>query len=324
MLERLRVTSVLLVALLALAGCRPAADEFSVREKVYGDAAEAFRRGEFDALDEMLGAQFGKKLRTPSGIWQGGVALTGVYETMRGEEFGAMGSKAAAWMQQRPQSPYAPLALASFYRRQGCRPCGQGGEEGDRRRRRGAWEHALRVLESNRQRSSRVPEWHNLRLQLATSLQYPDERMQQLYAEAVQAEPAYFPTRFAWVSYLARSGDKAGIRVEAAARAVLQEAPSPDRDAMYARMLWWAVQDRDWDALIRWPGVNGFMLDKSFEALLSRYPEDWNRNNYARFMCLAGRHATARRLMHEHVAVPRAWNSEDEFRACIMDAIAPD
>jgi len=314
----------LLGAVLALAACErygpqpspfgatPGSSEFEVRGEVYSHAADLYRSEDFVALDAMLAEQFGKKLRTPSGIWQAGVALAGIL----GEEDDGKKSedRARRWLRSRPDSPFAPLVLAGTMYRNGCSCTGNDADA--KRQRRENYIEAMRVLEEHRPQSSGIPEFHELQVELATGLGLSEAKVRQYYDEGVRQEPNYFPLRFAWVSYLARQ-DNPAVRVEAAARETTREPASPERDALYGRMLWWAVQDSDWERLLAWNGIDWPTFDRSFASMLASYPDDWNRNNYARFACLAGHRERTRALMADRKPLAGVWRSELEFNQCM-------
>jgi hypothetical protein len=104
--------------------------------------------------------------------------------------------------------------------------------------------------------------------------------------------------------------------VEQAARATLSEAPFDDRDALYARMLWWAAEAHYGDRLFALLPVDWPTFARSFDALLEQYPDDWNRNNYARFACLAGHRDRAIELMTGHAPLGSVWHPAQELRSC--------
>lgn len=337
-MSALRVGAALLVALALCAGDRVLASpakpiagavqpakggtsEFDVRARVYSAAADMFARSDFAALDARLAEQYGGKLRTPSGVWQGGVTFAGITDSAFADGAAAE-AKARAWLVARPASPFAPIALVAILRKTACAGCGLEADEATRSRRAEDYELAMQVLEQYESRSAAIPEWHNQKLLLGTGLRLPEARMREFYEKALRLEPGYFPVRFAWVSYQARQ-QEAMRRVVAAARATAQEPPYPDRDALNARMLWWAIQSEGWEQLPAWEGVDWPALDHSFTALLASYPDDWNRNNYARIACLAGHPERTIALMKGRSPQSRAWSSDLEFRHCTTVASTP-
>jgi len=329
----------LLSTLLVLAGCdaarqalsslasdrakvRSESHEVFVRTLAYDSGVVVYQRGNFEGLDKILGKAQSEGQRTPSGLWRGGLVLSGIQDSIGDVEsaadFAAAEAKARQWMASRPTSPYAPIVLAYVYEAKAC-SCARRGSKPLPPAERRAWNmKALAVLAGNPQARS-LGEYHNLAVELADRIGYDEATVRSYYRNGVQAQPGYFPTRFAWISYLARQKDGAK-RVEQAAREALAEPPFPDRDALYARMLWWAAQNAYGDELFEQVPVDWPTFEKSFDAMLAQYPDGWNRNNYARFACLAGHRERARALMQGHEPMDGIWDSEEEFEACTAEA----
>ena len=56
---------------------------------------------------------------------------------------------------------------------------------------------------------------------------------------------------------------------------------------MYARIYWYASQAQFDDDLFGKSMVDWPKMKAGFEDVISRYPDSWNINNYAKFACLA-------------------------------------
>jgi len=331
-----KLRDLLLASLLLLAGCDALSRGLAslladARKPVLGDSKEfvfrnlayevgklKYERSDFASLDELLGKAQAESQRTPSGLWRYGVVLSGVKDEIGDVEsaadFAAAEAKARLWLASRPASPYAPLALAYVYEAKACN-CARRGRTPPPPAERQAWNlKALGVLTGNPQ-SHAVGEQFNLAVQIADHIGYDEAKVRAYYQAGVRAQPGFFPTRFAWVSYLARQPDGAR-RVEQAARDALAEPAFPDRDSLYARMLWWAAQAQYGDELFDQVPVDWPTFEKSFDAMLAAYPDGWNRNNYARFACMAGHRDRAAALMQGHEPMSEVWTSQEEFDAC--------
>jgi hypothetical protein len=336
-----RFKLILLCALLALGGCDALArgmasllagartsplgesKEFVFRNLAYEVGKLKYERAEFESLDELLAKAEAEGQRTPSGLWRYGVVLSGVKDAIGDVEsaaaFAAAEAKARRWLATRPSSHYAPLVLAYVYEAKACN-CARRGRTPPPPAERQAWNlKALGVLAGNPQ-SNAVGERHSLAVQLADHIGYEEGVVRAHYRNGVRVQPGYFPARFAWVSYLARRPDGAR-RVEQAARETRAEPPFPDRDSLYARMLWWAAQTEYGDELFEKVPVDWPTFEKSFDAMLAAYPDGWNRNNYARFACLAGHRDRAAALMQDHEPMAEVWQSQEEFDACTTEAV---
>jgi len=326
----------LLAALLVVAGCdklsslaaggsKPAFidnSELMFRNLAYEIGKLKYGKSDFAALDALLGKAQAQAQRTPSGLWRYGLVLNGVQDAIGEVDspagFAAAEAKARQWLAARPDSPYAPIVLAYVYQAKACH-CAREGDRPLPPAEQKAWnDKALSAL-SEHPRSLAVGERHALEVQLGTALGDDEATMRAFYQDGVRVQPGYFPLRFAWIDYLAAQPDGAR-RVEQAARAALSEAPFPDRDGLYARMLWYAAQTQYEDELFEEVPVDWPTFDRSFAALLAAYPDGWNRNNYARFACMAGHPERSAALMADHQPMGEVWDSQEEFDDCTATA----
>jgi hypothetical protein len=301
-----------------------AADEFDEREAAITTAQALYQAESFDALDRLLEKLLHEQSRTPSGLWLSGLVHMGMHDfgarPHNEAEWLAQRERAQRWLAKRPQSEQARFDLANtafeHARALGCGQCTVLDEAQRPALFAAALQRAQQQFEVARRQGVSDPHYFAQMLLLAQLQERPPEAIEPLLAELAQQAPGYYPAWFGAVDfYKGRDPAHARERIEALARRAMQASAATEGKSMYARIWWYAAQS-GFDPFAA-KGADWTLFDAAFRDVMSRYPDDWNRNNYASFACQSGHAERARELMFGHEPLPQAWDSQEQFEACI-------
>ena len=119
-------------------------------------------------------------------------------------------------------------------------------------------------------------------------------------------------------SYYAPKWGGSAADIERFARWAVQRTRSTEGWGMYARIYWFAAQSQFGDRLfidswIEWPDMK-----KGIDDILSRYADDWNLANFAKFSCLAGDVEKTKELLGQmdEAASWLVWNDHRDYQRC--------
>ncbi len=277
-----------------------------VRAEIRLAVEDAFGKRDFAKLEQMASSYLADRSRTPSGVWKltvfyGGLGTTMERASKSDVDWTAIEQKMADWVKQYPNSPAARIAYAEaldghawFFR-----GFGSAGEVAA-----DAWPKFRKYQEKARARlladkkiASKDPAWYEFMLRLANAQGWSRKAHEALLAEALSKEPEYYPSYFAAALYHSPKWHGDMAQLEKFADDATKRTQRSEGKSMYAR-IYWAVLGADCDCdFIMKKSVDWPKLKVAFDDLISRYPESWNLNNYARFACMAGDKDTTRSLI---------------------------
>jgi hypothetical protein len=160
------------------------------------------------------------------------------------------------------------------------------------------------------------PNWYVQMINLAGSQSWPRDRFLELIHQATAAFPSSYQIYFTAAIYMTpRWGGSVHDVVRFADYAVTQT-QKKEGQSLYARILW-SVADY-LDANLAGPEVDWQRLSAGFLDIIKRYPDDWNKNSYAKFACDAQDAKAARRalsLMAGNIE-PEAWPDRATYLRC--------
>lgn len=272
------------------------AEEYEDRSAIERDVFSMFITGNFHALDNMSDKFRREKARTGSGLWKLGIfynAFTGsqMLQFLGGVGNGEIERQTQAWIDANPKSISAHVARATVLADMAWKSRnGAYWSELTEEEKSDFWKyHALasQELEASKDLASVDPNWYLVSMKLATEAGLPDAQFYALLDEASAREPYYYPFYF---QAMIRSQPGWSGSYEAMERAIrygVEKTAKQDGKSFLARGYWYAsdiyalrtfkVLKPDWGE-----------LKSAFGELVAQYPDDWNRNAYARLACLSG------------------------------------
>jgi len=108
------------------------------------------------------------------------------------------------------------------------------------------------------------------------------------------------------------------LAIEQFAREGLERTRSTEGFAMYARIYWYASQTEFGDRLFSESLVDWTAMKKGIDDVLTRYPDGWNINNFAKFACLSKDKAKTAELIGRINDAPltAVWGDPLFFQQC--------
>lgn len=307
-----------------------ATTELEERAKIMATARQNFEVENFQRLEDDSTTYRQGKSRTASGVWKLTVFYSGISEalTVRGNpnkidaNFDDLEMKVQKWMRRFPDSPTARIAYGILLSNRGWAFRGKGYASEVNPE---SWAPfrkyvaaARTHMEKNKSIAAIDPRWYELMLSIARSEGWERTAFEELLEEGLSREPLYYQTYFLALEYLLPKWHGGLADIENFAQAAVARTRQQEGSGMYARIYWFASQthfrnDLFSNSLAVWPRMR-----EGFEDVISRYPDSWNLNNYAKFACLAKDRAKTEEIMKrvEAQVVPEAWSPPTLRESC--------
>jgi len=305
------------------------ADELAQRREILQLSGEAFRGSDWATLESLAQTYRSERSRTSSGVWKltvlyGAIddAIPNYQDELDERAFQAVELRIQEWARAHPRSPSAQvaygralLAHAWYFRR------GKAAHLVPE----AAWEPFHRYvsrardhLERHKTVASADPWWYQTMIRVARAQGWERPRLEALLDEALRREPLFYQTYFEAFTYLLPKWHGDLREIEDFANRAVARTQAQEGMAMYARIYWFASQKEYGTALFRssralWPKMKA-----GFDDVVSRYPDAWNLNHYAKFACLAGDRSTTRTLLGRLPGEPiaSAWETPGLLDEC--------
>ncbi len=305
-----------------------ATDELAERKQIAAAAQQAFASGSFGRLEALSDSYRTEKSRTPSGLWKLTLFYGGLAQAFNGASINLKGSfesleaQTAEWAKHYPNSPTAHIAHSIVLLEHGWAIRGGGFASTVKPE---AWApfrqyvaKARENLERHKSVAALDPRWYEIMLKIARAESWDRKQFDSLLNEALDREPSFYPTYFMALEYLLPKWGGDIIQIETFAREAVTRTTKEEGKGMYARIYWFASQkqfqnDLFTQSLAVWPRMR-----EGFEDVVSKYPDAWNFNNYAKFACLAKDKRKTRELLAkiESSLVPEAWQPPSLLKQC--------
>lgn len=323
-----------IVSLTVLLGMPVAnANDFADRTALQRSAASLFIAEKFDALDAMADAFRTSRERTSSGIWKLTVFYYGIDPTVLNQSpdedsYRRFENLALDWSKARPDSIAAQLTYAQLLYEHAWLSRGGGywtdltDEQRD-----GYLKYHKKFrdyLVQIKDKASIDPHWYALMALAATEEAWSDDAFDSLLSEAMGREPYYYQTYFnVFTHYQPQwGGDPSKLKDQILK---ISEHTKPQDGNSFIARAYWVVSGFGEDVMGRtglgWPDVI-----PGFQDLVSRYPDQWNLNAYAKFACLAEDRSNFA-IAYSQIKIrpiEEAWNYPNQSLVCAVWAFHPE
>lgn len=322
-----RVILLVVIALAAVAWTPAHAGELEDRTEIARRVSALFEAEKFDELDRMAEEFRTQESRSSSGLWKLTLFYRGLYVQHEGKADESYYDKVDGlylkWAAQNPDSTVAHIGYAAnlanrawFFRGSGW--ARDVSEE--------SWKPFFEYLEKSRlhllehkQATDKDPVWFHSMLAVAKGENWPLDRFLALVEDGTAKHPYFYEIYFRSIDYLLPKwhGDKAMI--EAFANLAVEKTREREGVGMYARIYWYASQIQFGTGLFTGTEVVWSRMSAGIDDVLTRYPDQWNINNFAHFACLARDKEKAAALLAriEDPPIEYAWaNDVINHRLC--------
>ncbi len=284
---------------LGICGHTDAATEMEQRAEVGAATQKSFLANDFARLERDSTKYRTKKSRTSSGLWMLTLFYAGIEDAIESQTldqdpdtvFEAIDERTRRWIQEFPDSPTAHITQGIALIHRGWAYRGRGYAPSVKPESRDQYKQyiarARASLESSKTVASTDPRWYDAMFTIARAQNWERREFDALLNEALEREPLFYQTYFSALQYLLPKWHGDIREIEAFAQDAVRWTRKEEGLGMYARIYWNASQsqfknDLFNNSLVDWP-----QMKQGFEDVISRYPDAWNLNNFARFACLA-------------------------------------
>jgi hypothetical protein len=318
--------------------------ELSIRKNIEDEVASAFSSEDFEKLESYYITYRQRTNRTKTGLWKLVFFYSGIQNTYSNlisiketdeNSWNKIKSKISKWINLYPQSPSPYIIYSRFLIDSGWHFRGQGYSKEVNNE---AWklldenvELARNNLENSKEISSVDPEWYTNMLEIAMLQGWSKQEVKELLQEALFKEAYYHNTYHAAFKYLQpKWHGNSFAELEQFARDTAKITSKCEGKTMYARLYWRSISyEGDY--------INNIGLDPNkvkwerlkigFDDLITRFPDTWNINIYAKFACLAQDKTKTQELMDKIGGTPinDAWGDIGyDFSYCQSWASQPN
>lgn len=164
------------------------------------------------------------------------------------------------------------------------------------------------------------PEWYAVMLQIGLSQQWEQEKFEAMFSRATGKFPYYLPYYNTKSNYYSAKWGGSQVAFKGFVDDTVKATQEKMGQTMYARLNWATRNDN----LFANGQADWKRMKQGFEDMLKTHNDDWNRNSYARFACMAGDTQTLRAQYQLVIKnfMPEAWRGmEVKCRRMIGDAV---
>ena len=209
----------------------------------------------------------------------------------------------AVWREKSPDSRLRPVAQADMWQALAWKARGSAGSSRVTPEGKDLFQERLRLASRALEASADVgkddPLWYWVALIVAGSSARPAAQFDALYDEAVTKFPAYLPLYYTRLNYLLPQWGGDWDAVDAFVQDAVKRTRATEGTTMYAWLYTDAFMKIDGNPFevtkARWPALRA-----SFEDMVKRYPDAYNRQLYLTYACLARDKETTGRLMTQN------------------------
>ena len=262
----------------------------------------AIEDGNFAKIERMYAEFAETRLRASDGTWMVWAVQNAFDNWFYAMEDSRIARLFADWKQKVPDSKLLPVMEAEMWQRTAWRArSGRGYSSLTPEMRQGFEERlrkASRALEASADAGRDNPIWYWVALIVAGSSGRPEAQFDALFEEAVGKFPTYLPLYLTRLNYYLPQWGGSFEKVDAFIKRSEERTGASDGKSFYA---WLYV-----DVAHKSGGDEGFFhetqvswprMRDSFEDMIRRYPDTWNKSLYATFACLARDRETTAKVL---------------------------
>jgi hypothetical protein len=264
---------------------------------------QAIQSEDFAKIDRMYVDFTRDKIRNNEGIPMVDAFRRALSELPNGKDEAQMRAFFAAWREKSPGSRLLPIAEADgwaalAWKARGGGTYGEVTQEG-RELFQQRLRQATRALEASADVGKDDPLWYYVALVVAGASGRPGTQFDALYEEATTKFPTYLALYYTRVNFLLPEWGGSWDKVDALVQDAVKRTQATDGTSMYARIYTNLASTRKGN-VFEYSNVQWAAMRNSFEDMVKRFPDPWNRQLYLSFACLARDKETTARLMSQN------------------------
>lgn len=331
-----RFVSALAFALILIGQAR-AATELEQRAAIKASVEQSFLADDFGQLESMAMAYRTEKSRTSSGLWNLALFYTSLDEVIKNQTkgddrdamFEAVEAKIQKWTHEFPDSPTGHIAQSWALIERAWAHRGGGYASIVKPESWAPFKHHIAMARANLEEFKSVasvdPKWYGTMILIARAENWDRNEFDALLNEALDREPLFYQTYFSALEYLLPKWHGNMEEIENFAQNAVARTKEQEGLGLYAQIYWYASRSQYKDDIFNNTLVEWSQMKDGFEDVISRYPDAWNLNNYARFACLAGDKPKTIELLKriESSVVAEAWTTPLLKNRCATWASRP-
>lgn len=312
---------IVFLSLLLTLSLKAFAGELADREKIKNDVKEMIYTENFLGLETMAKKFRENESRTSSGVWKLTIYYSGIseilsYQTVDTDKWEELLRKIDLWRSIYPESPTPYIAKSLILIRQAWSIRGTGYSNTVPNERWAPFyekiEESRKILMESQSISKADPTWYVTMSDIATIQSWDQEKFENLVNEGLNENPYFYQLYFSAMYYYTPKWHGNAEKIEKFAQSALNRTKKKERNGMYARIYWFASQSQFKGKLFQKSGVDWGLMSKGIDDVLSKYPDQWNINNFAYFACKARDKKKTKKLLGliEGEPIKSAWQNK--------------
>lgn len=304
------------------------ADELAEREVVRAESAKLFRASNFSGLERVASDFRQNKSRTSSGTWKlsefyKGIAWNGPnFERILDEDWETSANKFDQWIEDFPNSPTPYIAKGTALMARGWAFRGWSSARDVEKSAMEAFQQfavlAAKVLIEKGETASNDPHWYSTLANVFKALGVPKQDFLSMVYEGIEKFPDYDQLYFETAGYLSAKWYGSDEELDAFAQRAVAKTAEGRGQELYARIYWAAGMRNRSEYAFQSPNANWYYMEKGMDAVIEKYPTQWNINHFAYFSCYFWHEDAARKYlaMIEQPILSEVWNPSVNYTRC--------
>ncbi len=325
--NKIRYIVLILSGLLVLCFSQAIADELSERADLFNKTRVLFSERNFEELSRISDHYRDSGERMSSGLWKldyfyKGFSAPDRMFNISQDYWSMMENRALSWAKKQPGSPTPHIAYAIILQDQAWRVRGTRYANTVTQEQRIKFHKliakARAYLLRHREVGSKDPHWYANMLDIAKVEAWPKKDFEALFSEAIQAGPYYYGSYFSGGGYYHPSWHGTVQELEDFARKAIEYTEDQEGKGIYARIYWSANHGSLWMVAFTKSRVSWSLMKEGIDDVLSRYPDQWNIQNFAHFSCQAMDKEKTKELINriDDAIIESAWTQVFSYEKC--------
>lgn len=271
--------------------------------KAIGDIFREFNDDDYPALERRYRDYLASNARTTDGTWMVRSFQVAFETKFTTEPPGKIEKLFRDWKAQDPDSMLRPVAEAFAWQQRAWLARGSGcypqRPSSARKAFNALLDRSAAALRQDEMRGKDSPLWHTVAMMVAGGQGRSAAELDALFDAAVNRFPTYVPIYAARMEFLLPDWGGDFERIDRFVRESVRRTAGSEGKGLYARLYMELGAGHPCERLFENSKAEWTEMKSSFEDILQRHPDVWNRNTFAAYACRARDVDTTARLLGE-------------------------